>query len=148
MLPVTILAPKKLSDLLTEGNALQQQITAIAASSNVILPLIASNQIVLSSANPDISDKNLEIEKFRSLSGTISLVVEVWASSNLFQDASEWVHFYVEGVTTILRQSAGDWGDGIYFSGIYEVQFQPPKIGGFGYVESARVTCYLNVSRN
>jgi hypothetical protein len=51
-------------------------------------------------------------------------------------------------MTDILRQSIGDWGDGIFFSGVYDVQFQAPKVGGFGYVESAKVTCSVNVSRN
>ncbi len=165
MLPLTILAAQKLSNLLTNGNALQQQIKAIAASCNVIVPIITDAQVVLSSATPDIGDKNIQltypriclyslgvknaqIEKFRSLSGTVSVVGEVWASANLVNDADEWIHFYVEAMTNILRENIGDWGDGMFFSGIYDVQFQAPKSGGIGYVESAKVTCNLNVSRN
>ena len=75
-------------------------------------------------------------------------MAELWASANLLQETDQWIHFYVEAMTDILRQNIGDWGDGIFFSGAYEVQFQPPKVGGFGWVESAKVTCNLNVSRN
>jgi hypothetical protein len=165
MLPLTILAAQKLSDLLTKEDALEQTIHALAVSSGVTLPGITSTGVVLSSASAEIADKdfqltypriclystavkNTQIEKFRSLSGIVSVTAELWASANLLQDTNQWIHFYVEAVTNIVRQSIGDWGDGIFFSGVYDVQFQPPKVGGFGYVESAKITCNLNVSRN
>ena len=165
MLPLTILAAQKLSNLLTGEDALQQQIAAIAASCNVNVPLIIPAQVVLSSASPAIGDmnvqlsyprvclysggvKNTQLEKFRSLSGTVSVVAEIWASANLVTDADKWIHFYVEAVTDILRKNIGDWGDGLFFSGIYEVQFQAPGAGGLGFAQSATVTCGLNVSRN
>ncbi|MBV9301371.1 MAG: hypothetical protein JOY62_18685 [Acidobacteriaceae bacterium] len=165
MPPLTLLAAQKVSDLLTNANALSQQINAIATSSNVTLPVISPDQIVLSSASADMADKDLQftyprisiycaglkntqIEKFRSLSGTISVTVELWASSNLLQETDQWIHFYVEAMTDILRQNIGDWGDGIFFSGVYDVSFQAPRVGGLGYSGSAKVTCNLNVSRN
>ncbi len=165
MLPLTILAAQKMSDLLTSGSALSQQIAAIGASCNVSVPIITSTQVVLSSASPDIGDKNnqltyprvclysggvknTQIEKFRSLSGTVAITAEVWASGNLVTDTDQWIHFYVEALTNILRQNIGDWKDGMFFSGVYEVQFQPPKAGGMGFMQSAKVTCNLNVGRN
>ncbi len=165
MLPLTLLAPQKLLTLLTNGNALGQQISAIEASCNITLPLITSGQVILSSASPDIGDKNMQLayprvclysagvkntqfEKFRSLSGTVSVIAEIWASANLVNETDQWIHFYVEAVTNVLRQNIGDWGDGIFFSGVYDVQFQAPKAGGIGYVEAATLTCSLNVSRN
>lgn len=165
MLPLTILAPQKVLNLLTAANALQQKVETIAGSTNIILPVITSAQVVLSSAPPNMGDedlqltyprvcvysaavKNTQIEKFRSLSGTISVTAEVWASGNLISETDQWIHYYVEGVTEILRQNIGDWGDGMFFSGMYEVQLQAPKVGGFGYVESAKVICSLNVSQN
>ena len=165
MLPLTILAAQKVSDLLTNGNALEQQIASIAASCNANVPVITPAQIVLSSASADIGDKNIQLtyprvclyigavkntlaEKFRSLSGTVAVTAEVWASGNLVTDTDQWIHFYVEAVTQIFRQNIGDWNDGVFYSGIYEVQFQPPKAGGLGFMQSAKVTCNLNVSRN
>jgi hypothetical protein len=90
--------------------------------------------------------KNTQQEKFRSFSGGIVVVAEIWSSGNLVDDSDQWIHYYVEALTSILRANRGDWGDGFLFSGIYDVQLQPPKVGGFGYVELARVTCGLNVS--
>jgi hypothetical protein len=165
MLPLTMLAARKVSDLLTGENALERKINALAGSSNLMLPGITSSGVVLSSASAEMADKdfqltyprislysttikNTQIEKFRSLSGTVSVTADLWASANLLQDTDLWIHFYVEAMTEILRQNIGDLGDGMFFSGAYEVQFQPPKVGGFGWVESAKVNCDLNVSRN
>lgn len=165
MVPLTILAAEKFSNLLTTENALQQQIAAIAASCNVNVPLITPAQVLLSSASADIGDQNIQLtyprvclysggvkntqtERFRSLSGIIAVTADIWASGNLVTDTDQWIHFYVEAITDILRQNIGDWNDGIFFSGIYDVQFQPPKAGGLGFAQSAKVTCNLNVSRN
>lgn len=164
-LPITLLAAQKMFNLLTAANGLQQQLNTLAIEANLNLPAITAAEIVLSSVSPDIADKdvqlsyprvclyssglkNTQLEKFRSLSGTIAAVAEIWASGNMVTQSDQWIHFYVEAVTQVLRQNIGDWGDGVFFSGIYDTQFQQPKAGGFGFVQSAKVTCDLNVSRN
>jgi hypothetical protein len=165
MLPLTIDAAQKVSNLLTNGNALQQQISTITSATGATVPLITTAQIVLSSTPPGMGDKDLQLtypriclyaagvkntqkEKFRSLSGTVSVTAEIWASGDLISQTDQWIHYYVEAVTDILRQNIGDWGDGLFFSGMYDVQLKPPKPGGLGFVELATVTCVLNVSRN
>jgi hypothetical protein len=165
MTPITLLAVQKVATLLNTNNALAQQIASLAAASNVIIPPIQSSEIVLTSVDPNIGDdnyqltypriclyagnvKNLKLEKFCHFSGTVSVMADIWASGTLIQQVDQWIHYYVEAYTELLRQNTGDWGDGVFFSGIYEVQFQNPKAGGFGFVESAKVTCLFDVSRN
>ncbi|MGC2661526.1 MAG: hypothetical protein WA324_26530 [Bryobacteraceae bacterium] len=165
MLPISLLAAQKLATLLTNNNLLTTQISQIAAASNANIPPIASTQVFLSSATPEIADmraqmtyprvciysdtiKNTKVEKFRSLSGTIGVTAEVWASGNLVQQTDQWIHYYVEAMTLVMRQNTGDWQDGLFYSGVYTVQFQSPKAGGLGYVQSAKVTCSLGVSLN
>lgn len=165
MLPLTIEAAQKVADLLTTDNALQQQISALASSANIAVPFITPEQVVLSSTVPAMGDKDLQltypriclytavvkntqVEKFRSLSGTVSVIADIWASGDLVSETDQWIHYYVEAMTDILRENIGDWGDGLFFSGMYDVQLQAPKVGGLGYVESATVTCVLNVSRS
>jgi hypothetical protein len=165
MIPVTLLASQKLANLLTTNGALANEIANLAAASGTSIPPITTDQVVLSSASPDIGDKSIQLtyprvclyssalkntlaEKFKSLSGTVSVVTEVWASGNLVSDTDQWIHFYVEAVTDIYRQNLGDLSDGFYFSGAFDVQFQPPKAGGIGFSQSAKVTCILNVSQN
>jgi hypothetical protein len=163
MFPLTLLAAQKLQILLTSNDALASAISSLAAQSGIVVPLLPSSQVVLNSASNEIADKeillsyprvclyssqikNAQREKFRSFSGSIVVAAEVWASGNLIGEADQWIHFYVEGLTSILRTNIGDWGDGFSFSGIYDVQLQPPKTGGFGYTELAKLTCSLDVS--
>jgi hypothetical protein len=163
MLPLTLLAAQKLLAFLVNNEALTNAIGTLATQAGVTLPQLLPSQILLSSAGNDIADREIPLsypriciyssqirnaqgEKFRSFSGAVLVVAEVWASGNLIGNADQWIHFYVEGLTSILRQNIGDWQDGFSFSGIYDVQLQPPKPGGFGYIELAKVTCSLDVS--
>ena len=163
MLPLTLLAARKLAGLLTTNDLLAQTITSLAQAAGITIPVISSDQVVVSSAARELGDREIEFnyprvcvyssqmkntqeEKFRSFSGGIVMAADIWASGNLLDDSDQWIHYYIEALTAILRANRGDWGDGFLFSGIYDVQLQPPKIGGFGYVELARVTCGLNVS--
>jgi hypothetical protein len=165
MLPLTLMAAQKVANLLTINGAIQQQIAAIGQSCHLVVPPIPASQVVVTSAGPAIGDldaqltyprvciysagfRNSHIEKFRAVSGTIAITAEIWSSDNLVTSADQWIHFYVEAVTSILRGNVGDWGDGISFGGAYEVQLQAPKVGGLGYVESAKVNVTLTVSRN
>lgn len=163
MVPLTLLAAQKTATLLTAENALGSEIASLASANNVELPGISPAQIVLSPAGPNLGDDNIQLsypriciypwvvknartEKFCSFSGTVSVIAEIWASGALVTQIDEWIHFYVEAYTALLRQNSGDWGNGVFFSGIYDVQFEAPKAGGFGFVEAAKVTSVLNVS--
>jgi hypothetical protein len=165
MTPISLLAAQTLAAKLTVGDALTELVTSMATDANVTLPPIAPEQILLSSAPVGLADNNAEftyprvciystglknsgVEKFRAFSGEVSVVAEIWASGDLITDVDTWIHFYVEAVTAVLRNATGDWGNGLSFWDVYEIQFQPPKIGGLGFVQSARVTFDLAVSLN
>jgi hypothetical protein len=165
MTPISLLAAQTLAAKLTAGDALDELVRSVANDANVPLPQILSQQILLSSAPTALADnnaeftyprvciycagmKNTQLEKFRTFSGNASIAVEIWASGDLVTDVDAWIHFYVEAVTTLLRNTVGDWGNGLSFWGVYDVQFQPAKIGGFGFVQSAKVYFDLAVSLN
>jgi hypothetical protein len=164
MLPLTLLVAQKTSDLLTSQSALALEVAALGASASTIVPSIDRSQIFLSSAGPDLADSNLQftypriclysgllrnslVEKFRTLSGSVSLVADIWTSGAMATDTDRWIHFYVEAYTALLGKNIGDWGDGVFFSGQYEVNFQPPKLGGLGFLQTARITSFFLVSR-
>lgn len=163
MLPLTLLAPEKLASLLTTNSALQAAVNAITAQSGVVVPPISISQIVVTSISPEMGDrnaqltypriclyctqvKNLQTQKFCSFSGSVVLVADVWFSGSLLAPTSAGLHYYLEGVTSIMRANQGDWGGGFYFAGLYDVQVQPPKAGGFGFVEFARISCVVDVN--
>ncbi len=165
MAPLTLLAAQKFAAVLVNGDALQGQVAASATALNLPVAPITSAQVLLSAATPAMGDNNLQfgyprvciypgslknslIEKFRSFSGQVELVAEVWASGDLVTEIDQWIHFYVQGIATVLQSNRGDWGDGMFFGGAYDVQFQTPKVGGLGFIESAKLTMSLNVSES
>jgi hypothetical protein len=165
MFPLTLLATNKLLNLLTLNNALSQAVNSNAAVAGVVLAPLNSDQIIASFVGPDIGDLDLQLsyprvcifsnqvvnnqrEKFRPFSGVVSVVANVWSSASLEQQTELALHFYVEGISGLLRTNIGDWGDGCRYSGIYDVRMQIPKTGGAGFVQSAAVTCNLDVSLN
>ena len=98
MASLTLLAAQKLQTTLLAGNGLEQEVSGIAQAANTAVPAITTAQVVLSSAPPDLSDKNMQlayprvciyssgikntqIEKFRSFSGQVAAVAEIWASA-------------------------------------------------------------------
>jgi hypothetical protein len=165
MFPLTLLTTNKLLNLLTANNALSQAINANAALAGVVVAPLNTSQITASFVGPDIGDLDLQLsyprvcvysnqvannqrEKFRSFSGVVAVVADIWSSASLEQQTELGLHFYVEGISSLLRSRIGDWGDGCRYSGIYDVRMQTPKTGGAGFVQSARVTCNLEVSFN
>ena len=165
MLPITLLAPQKLADLLTLNAAIESEVNSLAVDSGITLPLLLASQVYVSSspigmaelleelAFPRISVFsgkliNSQIEKFRSLSGSIEITAEIVATADFLADADRWIHYYAEAVANILRHSRGDWGDGLFFSGAYDIDVQPPRAGSAGYIQLAHVSCSVGVSRN
>ncbi len=162
MSPISLLAPQKLQTVLLSN--LPAILQALAVAGGVTVPAVEHGQILLSSAPPDLADsatqfsypriclyssgiKNNQIEKFRTLSGSVSVVAEIWSSDNFVTETEKWIHFYVDAYIAVLEGCVGDLGDGLYFPGGFDVQFQQPKRGGFGFTQMAKVTCNLMVSR-
>jgi len=163
MLPLTLLGPQKVVNLLTTNSALQMAVNAIAAQTGQVLPPIANSQIVFTSMSAAMADTNAQftyprvfvhstqmnnthMEKFRSFSGGVVVVTDVWFSGSLITPTETGLQYYLQGVASILEANQGDWGDGFYYSGLYDSQLQPVAVGGFGFVESARIICALDVN--
>ena len=164
MNPVTLAAVQKVAALLTTNDAIGNELNILTALALQPVPKLSTLQVYLSAAPGALTDSrqmisyprvsiycnkivNKQQEKFRSLSGEVSVVSEVAITDNLLDDVQNALHFYVEAVTAILRRSIGDWGDGFFFSGEYEVAVQAPAPGGSGFVQSAKITCELGISR-
>jgi hypothetical protein len=165
MLPLTILAAQKFADLLTNSNNLEGEVTRIASLAVRSVPALPATQVFVTSTSTTMADlqqqlgyprvavfsnrvRNQQIEKFRSLSGVVTLVAEISATADLVDEVDSAIHFYVEGVSNVLRRNIGDWGDGMFFPGTYDIEVQPPSTGASGFLQLARITCELNVSRD
>jgi len=78
-------------------------------------------------------------EKFRTFSGRMRMVVEVRVSQDRIEGLESQLHGYADAVTRVLDNSRGDWGNGMFYAGGYEIKFGPIKRGGKNHIQTARV---------
>jgi hypothetical protein len=90
--------------------------------------------------------QNLLTEKFRTFSGKVRTVAEVRMSQDRVEGLEEKVRLYVDGVTQVLDANRGDWGQGMFFTGRYEVKFEPMQRGGRNFLQAAKVTFEVDLS--
>ena len=90
---------------------------------------------------------NEQREKFRKFSGRVFMAVEVRHSQDRLDGLEGKLQTYADAVTQTLQGSLGDWGDGMFFGGAYEVAFGAVKHGGQNFLQAATVTFALEVSK-
>jgi hypothetical protein len=90
--------------------------------------------------------QNLLTEKFRNFSGKVRTVAEVRVSQDRIEGLEEQTRLYVDAVTQVLDGNRGSWGQGMFFTGGYEVRFEPVQHGGKNFLQVAKVTCEVDLS--
>ena len=91
---------------------------------------------------------NLLREKFRTFSGRAHMIVEVRVSQDRLEGLERQMQLYVEAVTEVLDAHRGDWGQGMFYTGGYEVSFGPVKHGGRNLIQAAKLEFEVEVSMN
>jgi hypothetical protein len=87
-------------------------------------------------------------EKFRSFSGSAHMAVELRYSQDRLEGLGESLEEGADAATAILQASRGDWGDGMFYTGAYEIGFGAVKRGGKNFIQVAKVTFEIGVSRS
>ena len=87
-------------------------------------------------------------EKFRSFSGSVEMAIEVRHSQDRLEGMEEALEAQTDAVTTALSSSRGDWGDGMFYGGGYEVSFGRMARGGRNFTQAAKITFEIGVSRS
>ena len=87
-------------------------------------------------------------EKFRSFSGRAEIAIEVRHSQDRLEGLEAAIEEQTDALTKALSASRGDWGDGMYYAGGYEVSFGRVSRGGKNFTQVAKVTFEIGVSRN
>ena len=87
-------------------------------------------------------------EKFRSFSGTVQMAVEVRHSQDALTGLQDTLELYTDSITQMLDGSRGDWDDGMFYAGGYEVALGPVKQGGRNFTQAAKITFQIGVSRS
>jgi hypothetical protein len=91
--------------------------------------------------------RNQLTEKFRMFSGKARTVAEVRVSQDRIDGVEEQLRLYVEAITGVLDGNRGSWGEGAFFAGGYEVAFEPVKHGGKNFIQIAKVTFEVDLSK-
>lgn len=86
-------------------------------------------------------------EKFRQFSGKAHLVVEVRYSQDRLDSLEANTQTCVDAVCALLDDSRGDWGNGAFYAGGYEVAYEPIGRGGKNFLQKAKVGFEIQVSK-
>lgn len=86
-------------------------------------------------------------EKFRNFSGKARLVVEVRCSQDRLQGLERNLEHYADAVCAVLDAARGDWQDGAFYTGGYEVSYGPVKHGGSNFMQIAKIGFEVEISR-
>jgi len=153
-----------LANQMQAETGLSFMVDAVAERENTTLPPITATHIVSQHAAAELLEKSAGAqyprvhlycekitnhlkEKFRTFSGTIRLVAEVRVSQDRTENLEASLMLYVDAVTDVLDSHRGDWGDGFFFTGGYEVSFSPMKHGGKNFIQSAKILFEINASQ-
>ena len=86
-------------------------------------------------------------EKYRQFSGKAHLVVEVRYSQDGLESLEVNTQVCVDAVCALLDDSRGDWGNGAFYSGGYDVTYEPVARGWKNFIQRAKVGFEIQVSK-
>jgi hypothetical protein len=163
MLQIAGPSTQKVLSVLAAPDGLPAAVEALNLQQGMKLPSITPQQIIAQNVTPDVSEQssannyplvyvycskvvNLLREKFRTFSGETQMVVEARVSQDRLDRLETNLQAYVDAVTQVLDDNRGDWGDGVFFDGGYEVAFGGVKHGGRNFLQIAKVSFVLEIS--
>lgn len=163
MLQIAGWSTQKVMGVLAADDGLPAAVEALVEQQGMALPAIAPQQIIAQNVAPDISEQSTTTkyplvyvycnkvvnelrEKFRAFSGDAEMVVEARVSQDRLDQIETNLQAYVDAITQVLDNSRGDWGDGVFFNGGYEVTFGGVKHGGRNFLQIAKISFVLEIS--
>ena len=163
MLSIASAATQKLAGILAASNGVPATVEALTSRQGLILPQIGPQQIITQNVTPDIAEKSVISkyplvyvyctklvndlrEKFRTFSGDAQMSAEARVSQDRLDGLESNLHVYVDAITSVLDGNRGDWGDGFFYGGGYEVTFSKVKHGGRNFLQSAEISFAVEVS--
>src|SRR5581483_11805679 len=152
------------ANLLTGAGGLQANLNSLASSGEAPAIRVGQHQVIAQNIPVEVAERSTTViypsvyvycdsianelrEKGRIFSGSMDMVFEVRSSKDRIDDLDAEINLMVDGVVSTLDQNRGDWGSGIFYSGAYDIEFAGVKRGGKNFMQIAKVTFTLQVSR-
>jgi hypothetical protein len=159
------LACSRLKQLLSESCGVSFQLVLLEAGGSAAPTLSESIDITTHNIAADLLEKSAGVtyphfyvycekltntlkEKFRTLSGTARMAIEVRASQDRLEGLDEQVHLLTDAVVAVLDGNRGVFGAGMFFSGSYEITYGPVRQGGKHYLQAAKIQFDVDISSN
>jgi hypothetical protein len=159
------IAAEKVLSLLTSVPGVNSNLDTLAQIENIWLPPLGQKQFATRNIAFDVLERsgeaiypalsiycdklsNLLTEKFRTFSGKAAMAIEVRLSQDKVDGLASALELYVDAVTQVLDQNRGDWGQGLFYAGGYDVAFGPVKHGGRNFIQIAKITFEVGASSN
>lgn len=151
--------------VLVASGGVPETVAALAAEQASPLAAIAAHQVIAQNVAAELVERstvtkypivcvycnkiaNVLREKFRTFSGDADMVIEARVSQDRLDNMESSTQLYVDAITQVLDSNRGDWGDGVFYSGGYEVSFGGVKQGGRNFIQIAKVTFALEISKD
>lgn len=164
MAQVASLAAAHLQSILAAETGLSFNLAVLAGEQGVEARPIAAEQITAENVAAEIAEKAVSVkypvvqvhcdrvtnelrEKFRTFSGKAQLTAEIRVSQDRLEGIEQQLHLCVDTLTAVLDASRGDWGQGLFYTGGYEVTYQPVKHGGRNFLQTAKVSITVDASK-
>ncbi|HWR50775.1 MAG TPA: hypothetical protein VN428_06690 [Bryobacteraceae bacterium] len=163
MAAIATTATQKSHALLTGGTGLAYTVAALSVREGTALSLIEPGQVMAQRIQPDVAERSAGVtypavyvycegvtnqlrEKFRTFSGKVSMAMEARVTHDRIEKLTAALHLYTAAITEVLDTHRGDWGNGMFYTGGYKIEYGPVKHGGRNFVQTARITYEVDVS--
>jgi hypothetical protein len=74
------------------------------------------------------------------------MAIEVRVSQDRLEGIDRITQLYTDALTQTLNQNRGDWGQGLFYSGTFEIFFGTVKHGGSNFLKIAKVSLEVDAS--
>jgi hypothetical protein len=151
-------------DILSGSSGVGSALTQAAEAAGITMPAVSGGQIIAQNVAADVTEKtagakypavhvycdrvtNSLREKFRRFSGTVRMVAEARMSQDRLEGLEQRSQTLADAITDVLDQSRGNWGQGMFYSGGYELSFTPVKHGGKNFIQIVKISFEVDVSQ-
>ncbi|HLI86343.1 MAG TPA: hypothetical protein VKV17_20705 [Bryobacteraceae bacterium] len=150
--------------LISGPKGMNANLASLGTPDNLVAPLVDTSQIYQQNVAADLAERSTTVkypsvyvycekyankltEKFRSFSGSVQMAIEVRHSQDRLDGLQDSLELYVDSVTQVLDAERGDWGNGLYYAGGYDVSLGAVKHGGRNFLQTAKISFQIEVSR-
>jgi hypothetical protein len=154
----------KVIERLMGSTGVNGALAELPESDQALVGLMDLSQIRTQNVAPDLAERVIGVrypaanvycekivnqlrEKFRAFSGQLQMAIEIRQSQDRLEGIQDRLELYVDATMQVLDQNRGDWGDGVFYGGGYQVAFGPVKQGGKNFMQLAKVSFEIGVSK-